>query len=88
VSQLLSQWSYARVVHLKAKVASTLTDVLLDVWQQMFEQQDITVIGSYAPFTITSGCMKTTPVHLSLGTPTEADTHAVTRLSETSERRQ
>jgi len=30
----------ARVVHWKVKVTSSLTDV----WQQLFEQQDITVI--------------------------------------------
>jgi len=49
----------------KAKVASSLTDVL----QQLFEQQQL-----YAPFTITPGCMKTTPVHQRLETPTETDT--------------
>jgi len=45
----------------KAKVASSLADV----WQKLFEQQDIT-----APFTFTPGCMKTTPVQ----TLTETDT--------------
>jgi len=35
-----AQCSCARVVHWKVKVTSSLTDV----WQQLFEQQDITVI--------------------------------------------
>jgi len=54
------------VVHWKANVASSLTDV----WRQLFEQQDITV---NALFTFTPGCMKTTPVHQLLETPTETD---------------
>ena len=37
-----AQWLCAHVVRWKAKVASSLTDV----WQQLFEQQDITVICS------------------------------------------
>jgi len=43
---------------------------LTDVWQQLFEQQDITVICTihFHP-----GCLKTTPVHQSLETPTETD---------------
>jgi len=56
-------------VHWKVKVTSSLTDV----WQQLFEQQDITVIV-YAPFTFIPGCMKTTPVHQLLETPTETET--------------
>jgi len=55
--------SYACVMHWKVKVTSSLTDV----WQQLFEQ-------FYAPFTLTLGCMKTTPVHQRLETPTETDT--------------
>jgi len=39
-SLVLRQCSYARVVRWKARVASSLTDV----WQQLFEQKDITVI--------------------------------------------
>ena len=66
--------SCARVT-LKAKVSSSLTDV----WQQLFEQQDITV---YAPFTFTPGCMKTTPGD------TDWNRHAGTCLSETNEGRQ
>jgi len=46
---------------------------LTDVWQQLFEQQDITVICTYAPFTVTPGSMKTTPVHQHLETPTETE---------------
>jgi len=65
-----AQCSCARVVHWKVKVTSSLTDV----WQQLFEQQDITVICTYAPSTFTSGCMKTTPVHQCLETPTETKT--------------
>jgi len=65
----------------KAKVTSSLTDV----WQQWFEQQDITVIG-------TIHChpwlRETTPVHQRLETPTETGRHAATCLSETSEGRQ
>jgi len=57
------------VVHLKVKVTSNLTDV----WQQLFEQHDIIVIGlcmdemynsiiiqtsmAYALFTFTPGCV-------------------------------
>ena len=66
-----AQCSCARMVHRKAKVASSLTDV----WQQLFEQQDIT-----------SGCMKTTPVHQRL--ETDWNRHAGTCLSETSDGRQ
>jgi len=51
----------------KAKVASSLTDV----WQQLFEQQGITVICTIY---FHHGCMKTTPVQQSLETPTETDT--------------
>jgi len=61
------------VVRWKAKVTSSLTDV----WQQLFEQQDITV---YTPFTFTPGCMKTTPVHQRLETATETDKHEQTTL--------
>jgi len=35
-----ARWSCARMVHWEVKVANSLTDV----WQQLFEQQDITVI--------------------------------------------
>ena len=59
-----AQCSYARVVHWKVKVTSSLTDV----WQQLFGQQDITVIVTFTPV-----CMKTTPVHQCLETPTETD---------------
>jgi len=70
-------------MHWKAKVASSLTDV----WQQLFEQQDITVMVLR-----TIHChpwlRETTPVHHRLETPTETGRHAATCLSETSEGRQ
>jgi len=55
------------VLEIKSKVTSSLTDV----WQQLFEQQDIPVICTihFHP-----GCMKTTPVQQSLVTSTETDT--------------
>ena len=62
-----AQRSWARVVRWKAKVASSLTDV----WQQLFEQEDITVIWT---FTFTPGCKKTAPAQQRLETPTETDT--------------
>jgi len=54
------------VVRWKAKVASSLTDV----WQQLFERQDITVICTvhFHPW-----LHETTPVHQCLETPTETD---------------
>jgi len=55
-------------VRWNAKVANSLTDV----WQQLFLQQDITVICIIHFFT--PGCMKTTPLRQSLETPTESDT--------------
>ena len=65
VTQQLSALAHAWCAG-KQKVASSLTDV----WQQLFEQQDITVICAihFHP-----GCMKTTPVHQRLETPTETD---------------
>jgi len=47
--------SCARVVHWKVKVTSSLTDV----WQQLFEQQDITVVV-LCTINFHPGCMKTT----------------------------
>jgi len=70
---------------LKSKVASSLTDI----WQQLFEQQDITVIVLYTiPSTFTPGCMKTTPCSAPAPGDINWNRHAGTCLSETSERRQ
>ena len=70
----------ARVVPWKAKVASSLTDV----WQHLFEQQDITVICTihFHP------CVREN--HTSAPEPGDTDwnRHAGTCLSETSEGRQ
>ena len=66
-----AQCSCARVMRWKAKVTSSLTDV----WQRLFEQQDITVI---VLCTIHSHPWlhenHTRPVHQSMETPTETDT--------------
>jgi len=78
-----AQCSCARVMRWKAKVSSSLTDV----WQRLFEQQDITVI---VLCTIHShpGCMKTTPDQCTSTWRYHWNRHTGTCLSETSEGRQ
>jgi len=57
------------VVRWKAKVASSLTDV----WQQLRATRYYSnTHHSLSP--VTRRCMKTTPVHQRLETPTETDT--------------
>jgi len=81
VSQQLSapaQW--VRAVRWKAKVVSSLTDV----WQQLFEQQDITVICTvhFHPW------LHENHTSASVSRDTDWNRHAGTCLSETNERRQ
>jgi len=72
-----AQRSWARVVRWKAKVASSLTDV----WQQLFEQEDITVIWTihFHPWLQENRTSAAAPGD------TDWNRHTETCLSETSE---